>query len=118
MLYVFTGQSGSYSLDGLIETNGHYYGTTTIGGTYNDGAVFELAPGGTDYCDTAAENIRPSRAQKLGGRHGVELGIEHRGGAQDGQRARSVRSAHKLRRGLVAPIAQQRQVGIATPASG
>jgi uncharacterized repeat protein (TIGR03803 family) len=51
-LYSFCSQGGctdgSYPEAGLIQdTTGNFYGTTSIGGTNNDGTVFKITPSGT-----------------------------------------------------------------------
>lgn len=44
-----TGTDGFYPYGGLVmDTKGNLYGTTTAGGTYNGGTVFELGPNGTE----------------------------------------------------------------------
>ncbi len=45
-LATFNGTDGQYPLAALIlDSSGNLYGTTTAGGAYGDGTVFELAPG-------------------------------------------------------------------------
>jgi uncharacterized repeat protein (TIGR03803 family) len=42
------GTDGAYPYAGLVQaTDGDFYGTTLYGGTYNDGTVFKISPGGT-----------------------------------------------------------------------
>jgi uncharacterized repeat protein (TIGR03803 family) len=50
VLHAFSGQpDGAYPLAGLVaDGSGNLYGTTTIGGTANKGAVFRVAPDGTE----------------------------------------------------------------------
>lgn len=50
VLYNFAGGSdGSAPVDGLVfDSQGNLYGTTTAGGTYNNGTVFELTASGTE----------------------------------------------------------------------
>jgi uncharacterized repeat protein (TIGR03803 family) len=50
VLYSFTGASdGSSPVTGLIQgTDGNFYGTTSAGGTSNNGTVFVVTPGGTE----------------------------------------------------------------------
>jgi uncharacterized repeat protein (TIGR03803 family) len=47
-LYAFTnGADGGYPKGGLVEgLDGNYYGTTTLGGTNNQGAIFKVTPQG------------------------------------------------------------------------
>ncbi len=43
VLHEFTGSEGSLPWGGIVvDTNGNLYGTTTMGGTYNEGVVWEL----------------------------------------------------------------------------
>jgi uncharacterized repeat protein (TIGR03803 family) len=45
VLFGFNGADGSQPLAGLIfDASGNLYGTTSVGGTYNYGTVFELSP--------------------------------------------------------------------------
>jgi len=47
ILYVF-GNKGAHALGGVVlDSAGNVYGTTSEGGKYTDGVVFELAPNGT-----------------------------------------------------------------------
>ncbi len=49
-LYSFGSQAGdgSHPEAGLIQaTDGNFYGTTSLGGTYGNGTVFKITPGGT-----------------------------------------------------------------------
>lgn len=48
-LHSFTGSGdGGHPVGGLIQgTDGNFYGTTAIGGSYGDGTVFRMAPDGT-----------------------------------------------------------------------
>jgi uncharacterized repeat protein (TIGR03803 family) len=50
VLHAFTGvPDGSNPVTGLIQgTDGNFYGTTSAGGTHNDGTVFVVTPGGTE----------------------------------------------------------------------
>ena len=51
ILYAFTGGAtdGAYPYAGLIQgADGNFYGTTSQGGTANDGTVFKMTPGGTE----------------------------------------------------------------------
>jgi uncharacterized repeat protein (TIGR03803 family) len=50
VLHSFTGApDGSSPVTGLIQgTDGNFYGTTSAGGTHNDGTVFVVTPGGTE----------------------------------------------------------------------
>lgn len=44
----FDWTNGAYAYDGLVQaTNGNFYGTTTEGGTGNNGTVFEITSSGT-----------------------------------------------------------------------
>jgi uncharacterized repeat protein (TIGR03803 family) len=43
----FSGPDGSFPLAGLaLASDGNFYGTTNFGGTFNDGTVFKMSPGG------------------------------------------------------------------------
>lgn len=43
----FSGPDGSFPLAGLVlASDGNFYGTTNFGGTFNDGTVFKMSPGG------------------------------------------------------------------------
>jgi uncharacterized repeat protein (TIGR03803 family) len=55
VLYSFTGSTdGGASTAGLIfDSAGNLYGTTTVGGLYNGGTVFQLSPAGSGW----AENV-------------------------------------------------------------
>jgi uncharacterized repeat protein (TIGR03803 family) len=45
LLHEFTGTEGALPWGGVIvDANGNLYGTTTMGGTYNEGVVWELTP--------------------------------------------------------------------------
>ena len=45
VLYTFSGPDGISPSAGVVfDTNGNLYGTTSIGGAYNNGTVFELSP--------------------------------------------------------------------------
>jgi uncharacterized repeat protein (TIGR03803 family) len=47
-LLSFDGTNGAGPVSSLIQgTDGNFYGTTPSGGTYGDGTVFEITPGGT-----------------------------------------------------------------------
>jgi uncharacterized repeat protein (TIGR03803 family) len=46
-LYTFTGTDGAYPQDGLLPTNGDFYGTTAEGGADAVGTVFQFTPDGT-----------------------------------------------------------------------
>jgi len=47
-LYNFDGPSGEFPIGGLVEgLDGNLYGTTTAGGSGNDGVVFRITPTGT-----------------------------------------------------------------------
>jgi uncharacterized repeat protein (TIGR03803 family) len=46
-LYTFTGKDGANPQDGLLPTNGGFYGTTAEGGANAVGTVFQFAPDGT-----------------------------------------------------------------------
>jgi len=46
-LYTFTGKDGAFPQDGLLPTNGDFYGTTAEGGADAVGTVFQFAPDGT-----------------------------------------------------------------------
>jgi uncharacterized repeat protein (TIGR03803 family) len=51
VLYSFAGTNkndGANPQAGLVYANGNFYGTTTVGGHYNGGTVFEVTPGGTE----------------------------------------------------------------------
>ncbi len=54
VLYNFTGSpDSSQPLSGLLaDKHGALYGTSETGGTYNDGAVFKLAPTGSGYIES------------------------------------------------------------------
>ena len=42
----FDGTNGAYPYAGLVmDSSGDFFGTTSSGGTYNEGTVFELSPG-------------------------------------------------------------------------
>jgi uncharacterized repeat protein (TIGR03803 family) len=47
-LFSFNGTDGSEPLANLIEVNGVLYGTTKLGGKYNQGTVFSVSPSGSE----------------------------------------------------------------------
>src|SRR5215469_7103676 len=52
MLVSFNGNDGGYPAAGLImDSAGNLFGTTTQGGAYGDGTVFELAKAGDAYAN-------------------------------------------------------------------
>lgn len=59
ILHSFDFTSGAYPVAGLIiDASGNLYGTTTQGGAYNYGAVFELSPsGGESWTETVLHSF-------------------------------------------------------------
>src|ERR1035438_1763288 len=59
----FAGTNGSTPVAGLVQaSDGNLYGTTSVGGTSNDGTVFRITPGGTLttlYSFTGADGENP-----------------------------------------------------------
>jgi|HubBroStandDraft_4_1064222.scaffolds.fasta_scaffold00105_9 uncharacterized repeat protein (TIGR03803 family) len=48
-IYLFQGQpDGALPYDGLVDVNGTLYGTTSAGGTSNQGSVFSVTPSGSE----------------------------------------------------------------------
>jgi uncharacterized repeat protein (TIGR03803 family) len=41
----------------LLDESGAIYGTTSAGGTYNQGTVFKLSPSGSDYSETVLHSF-------------------------------------------------------------
>jgi len=53
VLYNFNGDTGGYPYSGVIfDTAGNLYGTTSAGGTYRDGTVYELSPSANGWVET------------------------------------------------------------------
>jgi len=83
---------GSQPAAGLIQaSNGNFYGTTQLDGAYDEGAVFELTPGGkltTLYSFCKEKNCTDGRLPEAGlvqGRDGNFYGTTYSGGtAYDG----------------------------------
>jgi uncharacterized repeat protein (TIGR03803 family) len=58
VLYAFTGFNGAYPLAGLLmDSSGNLYGTTSNGGTYGYGVVFELVNSSGTYAETTLYNF-------------------------------------------------------------
>ncbi len=69
ILYTFTGGSdGGYPYGGLVmDTQGNLYGTTTFGGAYGQGTVFELSNTGGVWTETVLhsfQNANPADGQQ------------------------------------------------------
>src|ERR1700685_3699214 len=60
VLYSFTdGSDGGYPMAGLIfDAAGNLYGTTSSGGVYDQGTVFELSPSNGTWTETVLYNFR------------------------------------------------------------
>ncbi|MGD0258926.1 MAG: choice-of-anchor tandem repeat GloVer-containing protein [Verrucomicrobiota bacterium] len=86
-LYSFTGGSdGSYPMAPLLEgSDGNFYGTTAYGGTYGDGTVFRLTPGGSLTTLVAFDGYAGANpeAALIEDADGSLLGTTQNGGASD-----------------------------------
>jgi len=100
----FDGTNGAYSLYGyLIQgSDSNIYGTTTAGGTYNQGTIFELTPGGTlttlyNFCNktNCADGAAPY-APLVQGTDGDFYGTTSTGGAHGDGTVFKITSAGKL----------------------
>ena len=62
VLYSFTGgNDGGAPAAGLIfDSNGNLYGTTTVGGVYNKGTVFQLTPAGSGWTENVLYSFQGS----------------------------------------------------------
>ena len=59
MLHNFNGNDGSKPWDSLIlDAAGNLYGTTSGGGTYSDGTVFELSPSDGGWTETVLHSFQ------------------------------------------------------------
>jgi uncharacterized repeat protein (TIGR03803 family) len=65
-LYNFNGQDGNEPEGGVVfDAKGNLYGTTTLGGTYDDGTVFELTSSGGKWTERVLHNFNPSGKDAL-----------------------------------------------------
>jgi uncharacterized repeat protein (TIGR03803 family) len=60
MLFTFDGETGNEPYDTMTLVNGYLYGTTYIGGTNGDGAVFQINPAATVTTTTLTSSANPS----------------------------------------------------------
>jgi uncharacterized repeat protein (TIGR03803 family) len=66
MLYSFNGQDGAEPEGGVIfDAKGNLYGTTTQGGTYDDGTVFELTPSHGEWTEKVLHSFNPNGRDAL-----------------------------------------------------
>lgn len=66
MLYSFNGQDGAEPEGGVIfDAKGNLYGTTTQGGTYDDGTVFELTPSNGKWTEKVLHSFNPNGRDAL-----------------------------------------------------
>jgi uncharacterized repeat protein (TIGR03803 family) len=85
LLYGFKGSpDGAVPKAGLVEFEKNFYGTTSVGGTENQGTVFELTPGGTErvlhsFSDKNGDGIRPDGGLAVA--NGTFYGTTTEGGA-------------------------------------
>jgi uncharacterized repeat protein (TIGR03803 family) len=65
-LYSFNGQDGNEPEGGVIlDAKGNLYGTTTLGGTYGDGTVFELTPSNGKWTEKVLHSFNPNGKDAL-----------------------------------------------------
>lgn len=91
ILYSFAdnGADGMYPSAGLaMDTNGNLYGTTSSGGTYNKGTVFEVTSSGTEtilysFGGNASDGSSPAYAPLVVDAEGNVYGTTFEGGAHD-----------------------------------
>jgi uncharacterized repeat protein (TIGR03803 family) len=86
-VYAFTnGADGSYPKAGLaLGTDGNFYGTTTLGGTNQNGTIFKIAPGGVLtplYSFTNGVDGATPECQLVQGTNGNFYGATSAGGAK------------------------------------
>lgn len=66
-LHAFDGQDGATPMRGLTAgAAGSYYGTTSSGGTSNDGAIFELTKTGQGWTETVLANMQSADSTPQG----------------------------------------------------
>jgi uncharacterized repeat protein (TIGR03803 family) len=86
-IYAFTGQGdGGHPAAGLVQgSDGNYYGTTAYGGTYDEGAVFRLAPNGDLLSLVQFDGYDGANPQAplIFGADGSLYGATENGGADD-----------------------------------
>lgn len=88
VLYSFgsSSQDGEYPQAGLVQgSDGNFYGTTYLGGAYNEGTVFKITPSGTytllySFGATATDALRPL-GSLVEGADGNFYGTTYLGGA-------------------------------------
>jgi uncharacterized repeat protein (TIGR03803 family) len=65
-LYSFSGQDGNEPEGGVIsDAKGNLYGTTTLGGKYGDGTVFELTPSNGKWTEKVLHSFNPNGKDAL-----------------------------------------------------
>ncbi|HEX8814327.1 MAG TPA: choice-of-anchor tandem repeat GloVer-containing protein [Terriglobales bacterium] len=66
VLHSFSGPDGADSEAAVVfDAKGNLYGTTTYGGTYGDGAVFELTPSNGKWTEKVLHSFNPSGTDAL-----------------------------------------------------
>lgn len=84
-LFEFNGTNGANPAAKLVELNGKLYGTTMSGGTYSDGTVFSITPGGKETVvhSFGAANDGKEPESGLAVLGGVLYGTTYYGGLYD-----------------------------------
>lgn len=91
VLHNFTGGAdGIIPIGGLVrDSAGNLYGTTSQGGTFNDGVLFKISPGGKEtilhtFTSSTTDGKYPSYTTLLRDSLGNLYGVTEEGGAADG----------------------------------